>query len=468
MARKTNPDSIYRLSVHRNGGHLYAATHPFVLDGEGRRKYRVLHWGTLTEDLRFIPGKVWLQAPASEREKLVFPAAWDLSEISGPPEKAAVYARAFDRLGVRGDLTAAMAGDGARADAFLALVCSFYEAWTAAAAFTCPDPVLEDVPAEALERFLALRRSRYAGERLCAVDSVVRYSSLDLQSDRKYGKKAERIHYVSAVETVSYSLDSGVPVSFRTFPAFLGDARGLSVLRGELRKDGQGESVLVTDRAYDSLTSAVPYLHEGPMVLCVDVKQGFVRERIRRLGTFRQKPPGMRYDARTKRYCRQYAMEGEGDIRLNLFFNPRRREVELAQIEAELALQQRALQEMAEYRIRLDPKAAKREYYLFDLRFDEADHTLVSFARSAAKVGRIRLLSGFFANVTCGLDLSPEEAVAIYGLKYDQEKVLRQMRAALSFPSATLRPENRRRGASLLLFLSLLLDTWLQVSPARR
>ena len=167
------------------------------------------------------------------------------------------------------------------------------------------------------------------------------------------------------------------------------------------------------------------------MVLCVDVKQGFVRERIRRLGTFRQKPPGMRYDARTKRYCRQYAMEGEGDIRLNLFFNPRRREVELAQIEAELALQQRALQEMAEYRIRLDPKAAKREYYLFDLRFDEADHTLVSFARSAAKVGRIRLLSGFFANVTCGLDLSPEEAVAIYGLKYDQEKVLRQMRAAL-------------------------------------
>lgn len=468
MARKTNPDSIYRLSVHRNGGHLYAATHPFVLDAAGRRKYRILHWGTLTEDLRFLPGKAWQQAPASEREKLVFPPEWDLSEIRGIPGEEDASARAFGRLGVREDLAAAMDGDAARADAFLALVRSYYQTWISSGTFTCAAPALESVRPEELERFLALRRSRHAGERICAVDSVVKYSSLDLQSDRKYGKKSERIHYASAVETVSYSMDARVPVSFRSFPGFLGDARGLSILRGELRKDGQGESVLITDRVYDSLAAAVPYLREGPMVLCVDVRQGFVRDRIRRLGPIRQKPAGMRYDARTERYCRQYALEGEGDIRLNLFFNPRRREVELAQIEAELALQQDALQEMAEYRIRLDPKAAKKEYYLFDLRFDEAEHTLVSFARSAARIGRIRLLSGFFANVTCGLEISPEDAVAVYGIKYDQEKVLRRMRAALAFPAATLRPEDRRRGTELLLFLSLLLDASRRISPARR
>ena len=468
MARKSNPDSVYRLSVHRNGGHLYAATHPFLLDENGRRKYRVLHWGTLTEDLRFIPGKAWLQAPYSEREKLVFPPEWDLSAMEDLNAGPALFGRTFERLGIREDLVAALGGDAGRADAFLSLVFSFYSTWSASGPFACQNPSVEDVRPEELDRFLELRRSRYAADRLCAVDSVVKYSSMDLLADRKYGKRAERIHYVSAVETVTYSLDARVPVSYRTFPGTLGDARGLSVLRGELTRNGQGEAILVTDRAYDSFPSVVPYLREGPMVLCVDVKQGFVRERIRRLGDYKLKPAGMRYDARSKRYCRQYPLEGERDLRLNLFFNPQRREVELAQIEAEIASQRQALQEMADYRVKMDRKAAKREYYLFDLHFDEADGTLASFAQSESKIERIRLVSGFFANVTCELDIPPEEAVAIYGLKYDQEKTGRRMRGALEFPAATLHPEDRRRGTELLLFLCLVLDACMRLSPVRR
>lgn len=472
MARKTNPDSIYQLSVHRNGGHLYAATHPFTIGEDGKRRYRILHWGKLTEDLRFIPGKTWFQASPLEREKLVFPPEWDLSALGDAAEQPLsgpeLFARVFERAGIRADLIEAMAGDAVRADLFLSLVYSFYASREASQPFVCPDQALTCVRPEELDRFLELRRSRHASDRLCAVDSVMRYSSTDLLADRKYGKKAERIHYFSAVGLVTYSLDSGVPVSFRSLQGSPGNTRGLSTLRDELRKDGMDRAILVTDRAYDSFLAAAPYLREGPMVLCVDAGQGIVRERIRKLGQYRQKPAGMHYDVKSKRYCCQYPLAGEGDLRLNLYFNPQRREGELTQIEAEMESQRNALQEMVDYRIPLDRKAVKREYYLFDLQFDADGNTLVSYARSERRYERMKLVSGFFANITCGLDIPPEEAVAIYGLKYDQEKTTRQMRAGLTFSALSLHPENRRRGAEFLLFLCLVLNRYLRLSPARR
>ena len=82
MARTTKPDSIYKVSLHRNAGHLYAATHPYTIDSSGKRRYSVVHWGTVTEDLRFIPGKRYLEAPAETRDRLVFPDGWDLSALS--------------------------------------------------------------------------------------------------------------------------------------------------------------------------------------------------------------------------------------------------------------------------------------------------------------------------------------------------------------------------------------------------
>ena len=79
MARTSRPDSIYRVSLHRNGGHLYAATHPYTVDAQGKRKYSIIHWGTVTEDLRFIPGKRYIEATEQTRSLLVFPEEWDIS-----------------------------------------------------------------------------------------------------------------------------------------------------------------------------------------------------------------------------------------------------------------------------------------------------------------------------------------------------------------------------------------------------
>ena len=39
MARLTKADSVYRMSLHKNGGYMYATTHPYTVTGDGKRKY---------------------------------------------------------------------------------------------------------------------------------------------------------------------------------------------------------------------------------------------------------------------------------------------------------------------------------------------------------------------------------------------------------------------------------------------
>ena len=59
---------------------MYAATHPYTVDENGNRKYVYCHWGVVDENKKFIPGKRYVFASLEERERLVFPDDWDMSE----------------------------------------------------------------------------------------------------------------------------------------------------------------------------------------------------------------------------------------------------------------------------------------------------------------------------------------------------------------------------------------------------
>lgn len=505
MARTSRPDSIYRVSLHRNAGHTYAATHPFTLDENGRRKYSVRHWGTVTDDLRFIPGKRYLEASEEERRRLIFPEGWDLSEAeragapgagaagsAAPPRPlpctAADAGKAFGDVwlleqvvgwsGVRRDLCEAL-GDAARADDLLTLAyypfltgTSFlrFPRWQAATKVPSERPLdamltesLASVSRTAFHRFMDLRRARHQGERLCAVDSVTRQSSGEAVSDRKWGQKTERIHFRSTVEAVAYSLDSHVPVVYSSFPEVVTDSRGMGVFRSELAKAGLEGITVVTDRGYDSLQSLEGYFQDGPMVMCVDVKQPAVLERIRAFGRFREHPAGMRYDAASRRWFRQYPLAPS--LLLNLFFNPERRAAELAQIDAEIASQQAALREISDYGITItDRRSLRRDHYFFKASYNPDTQTVTSFSPDKSRILDTRAASGFYANVTSGLDISPLEAVSIYSLKYDQEKFLRQFRSLLDFPQRLPLSGNICFGIQLLQYIGLLLNTRLRHS----
>ena len=508
MARTTKSDSIYRVSVHRNGGHLYAATHPYTVDASGKRKYTILHWGTVTEDLRFIPGKRYMEAAPELRRRLIFPEGWDLSaaEAAGAPGAGVLEGsqapprplpctssdagkafgdvwlleRIVGRFGVRPDQSEAL-GDASRADDLLTL--AYYPFLTGttflrftrwqASTKTPSDRALDIMVGEslatvsrtALHRFMDLRRRRHDGERLVAVDSVVRQSSGDAVSDRKWGQKTERIHFQSNIEAVAYSLDTHIPVVYSSFPEAVTDARGMGVFRDALSKAGLEGITVVTDRGYDSLQGLEKYFPDGPMVMCVDVKQPAVLERIRAFGRFREHPAGMRYDAASRRWYRQYPLTASGSdtLLLNLFFNPERRAAELAQIDAEITSQQAALREIVDYGIAIpDHRTLRRNHYFFKTSYNPDNQTITSFTPDKSRILSTRSASGFYANVTSGLAISPLEAVSIYGLKYDQEKFLRQFRSLLDFPGRLPLSGNLRFGILLLQFIGLLLNTYLR------
>ena len=75
-----------------------------------------------------------------------------------------------------------------------------------------------------------------------------------------------------------------------------------------------------------------------------------------------------------------------------------------------------------------------------------------------------RAASGFYANITSGLDIGPLEAVSIYSLKYDQEKFLRQFLSLMEFPGNSPVTHNLGIGLQVLQYIGLLLNTWLRYS----
>lgn len=40
-----NGHTQYKIRLHRNGGHEYASTKPFTVDGNGVKHYSYKHWG---------------------------------------------------------------------------------------------------------------------------------------------------------------------------------------------------------------------------------------------------------------------------------------------------------------------------------------------------------------------------------------------------------------------------------------
>ena len=72
------------------------------------------------------------------------------------------------------------------------------------------------------------------------------------------------------------------------------------------------------------------------------------------------------------------------------------------------------------------------------------------------------MASGFYANITSGLSIGPLEAVSIYGLKYDQEKFLRQFRSMLDFPHGPSSTGSLSFGVQILQYIGLLFNTWLR------
>ena len=81
MARPIDPDAQYRIKPHVTKGYMYASTQPSYIDSlTGKKKYHYIHWGTLDSGHKFYPGTAFYMVSPEERERLIFPENWDISE----------------------------------------------------------------------------------------------------------------------------------------------------------------------------------------------------------------------------------------------------------------------------------------------------------------------------------------------------------------------------------------------------
>ena len=511
MARPIDPTAQYRVTIHKIGGYRYASTQPAYQDPEtGKMKHRRIHWGTLDETNKFIPGSKYIFASIDERSKLIFPDDWDMSvaeKLSGgrKPGRPAIESQDENRLygdiwlmeqiadvtGIREDLTKVFDGNKEVVNAILTLAYfpmsgkgtydhlaawmriakTPYEGDLSSSSITVLTQSITEQNRMDLFRY---RAKRLGNNELCAVDSTSRSAWGNCLPDIHYGKSKDKLPLPQTMEVVVYTLNGHMPVYYRTLPGNTPDSRSLAIILADLKNAGFKEVVLITDRGYESIRNLEMYIDKGqPMITGTKTSQKHVRKEIDRFGVFDHHPEGMEIDSTERIYFKQYELEyqieGKRDnvkkanhLRLNLYFDPVRRSQELIDLDIVLTEQKKALQEILRKEISLDDDVTiKRVYRFYDLVYDEETRILKSFTLNEEKVNRAQRESGFFANTTHGVDFDAMTAQSHYKLRDEQEKYFAMMKGIMGADRQRNWSELGKEGRLLILFVSQVIGCYL-------
>ena len=512
MARPVDPNAQYRIKLHVTGGYRYASTQPSYPDPvTGKKRYRHIHWGTVDENLKFIPGTAFFLAAPEERAMLIFPEGWDISgaeALSGlrQPGRPAYSGDDQNRLygdiwlleqiaiktGIRKDLENVFNGNREIVDDILTLAMFPYltkftynrvARWQKVAGAPSsrsltPKAITlltQSITEQNRMDLLRCRANRLEKDELCAVDSTSRSAYGSSLADIHWGKNKDNLPLEQTTEVVVYTLSSHMPVYYRTFPGNMPDSRSLSVIFTDLDHAGFEDIILITDRGYDTLRNLEKYILRGqPIVMCVKTGQRDVAKAIKELGEFGARPDGMTIDPEAKIYYAQYeidyvvestgqASKASDRLKLNLYFDPVRRGMELMELDITLSLQEESLCELLENKAVLDDDATiKRDYNYYEISYDKATREIKSFELNEKKVARTRSHSGFFSIMTHGLDFDAMKAFHTYRRRDEQEKYFQQMKDQMVSDRQRNWSEEGKTGRLLILFVSLILSCYVR------
>ena len=511
MARKADPDSQYRVSIHLNNGYRYASTQPYQIDPDtGKKSYHHIHWGRVDENNKFIPGKNYLVAPIAERSKLIFPEDWNLSEVkklSGAREKGRpaiesqnenrlygdiwLLEQIADKTDIRKDLLKVFCGNEETVNAIMTLAFFLFSgkgtynqlaAWQRIARVPyereLTSPYITKLTQSITENdrisLLKLRAARLGAEELCAVDSTSRSAWGDGLADIHYGKNKDKLPLPQTMEVVVYTLDGHMPVYYRTLPGNTPDSRSLETILQDLKAAGFKDLVLITDRGYESIRNLEMYIDKKQrMIMGTKTSQTHVRKQIDAFGDFGHHPDGMGIDPEERIYFKQYDLEyqieGKRDnikqadrLKLNLYFDPVRRGHELIDLDIAVRSQQSALEEIKIHKVPLDDdKTIKRVYRYYQLTYDEETRILKSYVLDEKKVANARREAGFFANTSHGLDIDAMTAQRHYRLRDEQEKYFAMMKGILGADRQRTSSELGKEGRLFVLFVAQVIGCYL-------
>ena len=512
MVRPVDPNAQYRVRPHINNGYTYASTQPSYIDPEtGKKKYRYIHWGTIDESLKFTPNYRFISATPEKRSQLIFPKEWNMVEaekLTGlrKPGRPAYNGKEHNRLygdiwlleqiaaktGIRQDLETVFSGNCELVDDIITLaifpyitkftynrVARWQDVARAPSGRELTPSVITRLTQSITEQhrmaLLKLRAARLQRDELCAVDTTSRSAYGGGLADIHWGKNKDRLPLEQTTEVVVYTLSSHMPVYYRTFPGNMPDSRSFDVILTDLEHAGFKELVLITDRGYDTLRNLEKYILRGQsIVMCVKSGQANVLKAIRELGEFGARPEGMAVDPYAKVYYRQYDIDYVVDsigqfgkaadrLKLNLYFDSVRRGIELMELDITLSFQQASLEDLLANNGAFDNVAAiKRDYCYYKVDYDPATMTIKSFELNKKKVEKAQRLSGFFAIMTHGVDFDAMEAFRNYGLRDEQEKYFQQMKSQMVADRQRNWSEEGKTGRLFILFVSLILSSWLR------
>ena len=511
MPRKPDPDAPYRVAIHIDKGYRYASTQPATVDpNTGKRKYRHIHWGTVDDNNRFVPGRAYLFAPVEERSKLIFPEGWDLSEIeklSGNRKRGRPVIESQDEnrlygdiwlleqiaeaTGIRADLLKVFGGNREMTDAVMTLamyllcgkdtyhqMASWQRVAKAPYAKPLTSPYITMLTQKITEQnrmdLLRLRATRLENNELCAVDSTSRSAWGDSLSDIRYGKNKDHLPLAQTLEVVVYTLSGHMPVYYRTFAGNTPDSRSLETILHDLDHAGFKDVILITDRGYESIRNLEIYIDKKqPMIMGTKVGQKHVRKEIDAFGTFDHHPEEMEIDPKERIYYKQYDLEyqieGRRDnvkkadrLKLNLYFDPMRRSGELIDLDVAIKAQKESLEKLLKDQFPLDDDITiKRAYCYFKLDYNETTRLLKGFSLDEKKVDRKKREAGFFANTTLQIDADPMAAQQHYRLRDEQEKYFRMMKGLMGADRQRNWSESGKTGRLFILFVAQILGCYL-------
>ena len=512
MSRPVDPDAQYQVKTHVTHGYTYASTRPPHVDPDtGKKKYPYLHWGTLDENLKFIPGSAFYMASPEERALLIFPENWDMSEAkkltglreAGRPEyNGDCQCRFYGdiwllenvamKTGIRQDLEAVFNGNREIVDDILTLAMFPYLTnftynrvvrWQRTAGApssreltpTVITRLTQSITEQHRMDLLRLRAARLGKDELCAVDSTSRSAYGDSLTDIRWGKNKDGLPLEQTIEVVVYTLSSHMPVYYRTFPGNMPDSRSLDVILADLDHAGFKDLVLVTDRGYDTLRNLEKYILRGQsMVMCVKTGQREAANVIRGLEEFGDRPKEMTVDPDAMIYHKQYdidykvksigeSIKASDRMKLNIYFDPIRRSHELIELDIALSLQETALGELLESRGILNNDAAiKNDYCYYKVSYDPATREIKSFELNEKKVAKARSFSGFFAIMTHKVDFDAMKTFRSYRLRDEQEKYFQQMKDQMVSDRQRNWSEEGKIGRLFILFVSLILSSYVR------
>ena len=510
MARPASADTAYKIIIHTNGKRRYASTKVCTTDENGKKTYTHKHWGTVDEDNRFHPNATYFYAKPEDRQKLIFPSDWDLSEaerLSGTRHRGRVAYEAddIDRqygatwfldqvaevTGVRADLTKAFHGNKAMVDDILTMAYFPFidnlsyrhlEQWqrevkapserrlTSVAVTRLTQDITEQNRMD-LFRFRAARMGR---EELCAVDttsiSTYGFNLVDI----RWGKNKERLPLRQTVEAVVYSLTSHMPIYYKELPGNMPDSRTVEMILTELEHAGFRNLVLITDRGYESMRNLELYIARGQKIISsVKVSQGEVLKLIKSLDMSKGFPKGMSAAKKDSVYYMQregeYAVSGNGDnviearkYKVNLYFNPFKRAEDQMDLERATDEQCRMMDEIIASKEPVgDIDDTVKRFNLLDIKFRK-NGSVASYTVNEEKKDVMLLTAGFFASKTFGVDFDPLQAMDNYGMRDEQEKCFGLQKGPLGQDRLRTWSEASKHGRMFVCFVGLILASYVR------